>query len=206
MKFLKLIASAVCMAAPVLAQTPEAQPAPLLHASTSFDLVVHLPYARATALFGPEGERAWAGKHWDPQFIHPQPAADIEGAVFTISHGPMKAVWVNTLFDKDAHHFQYVYFLPDLLVTVIDVRFTQASANVTGVHITYTRTAITPEGNEHVASMSEGDKLAGNDWQQAIDAYLAKSKSATTLEQRRTQSHPIEIGHWQATPLLECAR
>jgi hypothetical protein len=68
-----------------------------LHLSTSFDLVVHAPYAKTAPLFGPEGERAWAGKHWNPEFIHPQPAADIEGAVFTIQHGPYKAVWVTTL-------------------------------------------------------------------------------------------------------------
>jgi len=180
MKLLTLLTSAACLAAPVLAQTPPPHPAPLLRTSTSFDLLVHLPYARAAALFGPEGERAWAGKHWDPVFLHPRQAADVEGAVFTIQHGPMKAVWVNTLFDTAARHFQYVYFLPDLLVTVIDVRFTQTSADVTQAHITYTRTAVTPEGNEHVASMSEGDKTAGPEWQEAIDAYLAKSKPAIT--------------------------
>jgi hypothetical protein len=49
--------------------------------------MVHAPFAKAAPLFGPEGERAWAGKHWNPEFIHPQPARDVEGAVFTIQHG-----------------------------------------------------------------------------------------------------------------------
>ena len=150
MKLLTLVTSAACLTGSALGQTPAIEPPTLMHVTTSFDLAVHLPYARAAVLFGPEGERAYAGKHWDPQFIHPQPAADIEGAVFTIQHGPMKAVWVNTLFDKDARHFQYVYFLPDLMVTVIDVRFTQTNPNLTGVHVTYTRTAVALEGNEHV--------------------------------------------------------
>jgi hypothetical protein len=146
-----------------------------MHVSTSFDLVVHAPYAKTAPLFGPEGERPWAGKHWNPEFLHPQPAADIEGAVFTIQHGPYKAVWVNTLFDLEARHFQYVYFMPDLMVTVIDVRFKPEGADVTGVNVVYTRTALTPEGNEHVAAMSEGDKTAGKDWQKGIDDYLAES-------------------------------
>jgi hypothetical protein len=145
----------------------------LMHTQTGFDLVVHLPYNQTTPLFGPEGERAWASPHWDPRFIYPKPARDAQGAVFTVRHGPFDAVWVNTLFDVDARHFQYVYFIPDIMVTVIDVRFKSVSADATAVNVLYTRTAITTQGNEHVTAMGEGDKTAGKDWQQAIDAYLA---------------------------------
>ena len=174
MKILSLIVGIAGVAVPALAPTTTAAPAPLLHVSTSFDLVVHASYAKTAPLFGPGGERAWAGKHWSPEFIHPQPARDEEGAVFTIQHGPYKAVWVNTQFDLNARHFQYVYFLPDIMVTVIDVRFNSAGADVTGVNVVYTRTALTAEGNEHVTAMSEGDKSAGKDWQKAIDEHLAR--------------------------------
>jgi hypothetical protein len=58
------------------------------------------------------------------------------------------------------------------MVTTIDVRFTPA-ANSTGVHVVYTRTALTPEGNDHVAAFTATDKTAVHDWQQALDAYLA---------------------------------
>ena len=90
-----------------------------LRTRTSFDLLVHASYAETAPLFGPEGERAWTGKHWDPQFIFPQPAKDVEGAVFTVRHGAMSAVWVNTLFDVEGRHFQYVYVIPEVMVTVI---------------------------------------------------------------------------------------
>jgi hypothetical protein len=80
---------------------------------------------------------------------------------------------VNTLFDLEARHFQYVYFLPDLMVTVIDVRFKTIAHDLTGVQVVYTRTALTPQGNEHVSAMSEGDKTAGSDWQKGLDEYLA---------------------------------
>jgi hypothetical protein len=173
MKFFTLMVSAVGIALRGCAQTPAVEPAPLLHVATSFDLVVHASYAVSAPLFGPEGERPWAGKHWNPEFIYPQPAHDEEGAVFTIQHGPMKAVWINTPFDVDARHFQYVYFLPGIMVTVIDVRFKSIAADLTGVHVVYTRTALTPEGNEHVSAMGEGDKTAGNDWQKGLDEYLA---------------------------------
>lgn len=166
------------LALPVFAQSPATDPAPLLHLTASFDLAVHASYAVAAPLFGPEGERPWAGEHWNPQFIHPQPAADVEGAVFTIQHGPIRAIWVNTLFDVEGRHFQYVYFLPDLMVTVIDVRFNPIGADSTAVHVVYTRTAVTPEGNEHVTAMTEGDKKAGKEWQGVIDEYLARGKSS----------------------------
>lgn len=165
------------LAMPALAQNASE---PLLHTQTSFDLIVHSSYADTAPLFGPEGERLWAGKHWDPQFIYPQPAKDIQGAVFTIRHGPFNAVWVNTLFDADAHHFQYVYFLSDILVTTIDVRFKVVDAGTTAVNVVYTRTAVTVAGNEHVAAMNGGDKTAGKDWQEAIDKYLAERKHEQT--------------------------
>ncbi|WP_348261821.1 hypothetical protein P8935_18700 [Telmatobacter sp. DSM 110680] len=148
----------------------------LLRTQTAFDIVVSLPYAEAAPLFGPEGERPWAGKHWDPQFLHPQPAHDEQGAVFTIRHGSVAAVWVNTLFDLEAHHFQYAYFIPDIMVTTIDVRFTPTGTRSTGVHVVYTRTALTPEGNDHVTAFTATDKTAAQDWQKAIDAYLASRK------------------------------
>ena len=173
MKTVALLVGLAAIALPAFTQTSTAPPEALLHVSTSFDLVAHASYEKTAPLFGPEGERAWTGKHWNPEFIHPQPAADIEGAVFTIQHGPYKAVWVNTLFDLDARHFQYVYFLPDLMVTVIDLRFKPEHADSTAVHVVYTRTALTPEGNQHVTTMSEGDKTAGKDWQKGIDDYLA---------------------------------
>jgi hypothetical protein len=166
--------AATAIGSSALAQSPSPQ---LLRTQTAFDLVVRLPYDEAAPLFGPEGERPWAGKHWDPQFLYPQPARDEQGAVFTIQHGPVTAVWVNTLFDLEARHFIYAYFIPGILVTSIDVRFTPTSSTSTQVHVLYTRTALTAEGNNHVATFTATDKTAAQDWQQSIDAYLATRKS-----------------------------
>ena len=176
-----ILLTSIIMAAPGLAGPVSAQSAPpaseaVMHTSTSFDLMVHLPLAETAPLFGPEGERPWAGKHWDPQFIHPQPARDEAGAVFTMKHGPMSALWVITQFDVAARHFQYAYFIPDIMATTIDVRFTVLDATTTRVNVVYARTAMTPAGNEHVAAMTEGDKRSGKVWQEEIDQYLAARK------------------------------
>jgi hypothetical protein len=73
----------------------------LAHVSNTFSFIVNAPMRDAAPLFGPEGERAWAGEDWSPQFVFPTPARDVEGAVFTVRHGERTAVWVNTVFDVE---------------------------------------------------------------------------------------------------------
>lgn len=172
MKLLTMLATAVAFAANAIGHAPSAQSEPMVQKTSSFDLLVRLPLAQAAALFGPEGERAWAGNDWKPEFIYPQPARDELGAVFSISHGQHRSIWVTTAFDLDARHFQYVYFMPDILVTTIDVRFNVIGPELSGVHVSYTRTALTPAGNEHVAALAAGDSTAGREWQEALDDYL----------------------------------
>ena len=167
------ITAAAVLSTAAVGQSTNASP--LARTRTAFDLVVPLPYAQAAPLFGPEGERGWAGKHWNPQFLYPQPAHDEQGAVFTVQHGPVTATWVNSLFDLEARHFIYTYFVPGIMVTTVDVTFAPADAG-TKVHVTYTRTSLTPEGNHHVATFTASDKTAARDWQQAIDTFLATRK------------------------------
>lgn len=132
----------------------------------------------AAPLFGPEGERAWAGTDWNPQFVFPTPARDVQGAVFTVQHGEHTAVWINTVFDLETGHMQYVYVLADLLATTIDVRLHPIDLTHTRVDVTYTRTALRPEANEHVLRMAKHDGEQGPEWEAAIHAYLEHRRSS----------------------------
>ena len=165
-----VLSAAATLGVAALGQTTTPQ---LLRTQTAFDLTVRLPYAETAPLFGPEGERAWAGKRWNPQFLYPPTPHDEQGAVFTVQHGPVTATWVNALLDLDARHLIYAYFMPGIMVTTIDVRFTPANPTTTKVHVVYTRTALTPEGNNHVTTFTTTDKTAAQNWQQAINEYLA---------------------------------
>jgi hypothetical protein len=151
---------------------PAAREDSLAHVRNSFVVVVNASYPDTAALFGPSGERVWAGKDWNPQFLYPLPEQDIEGAVFTVQHGSHKSVWVNSVRDLEAKHFQYVYFIPDALITTIDVRFLPVNKGKTNVEVVYTRTALTPEANDHVLHLGESDRASGQEWQQSIDRYL----------------------------------
>lgn len=175
------MAAAVCLMAAngsMVAGFAERMEENRMHTETTFDVVVHAPYPETAVLFSPEGERPWAGKHWDPQFLYPLPGQDKRGGVFTIRHGSLNAVWVIAQQDLEARHFQYVYFIADVMVTTIDVRFRVVDSGTTAVTVTYARTAVTPEGDAHVKTMSEGDQTAGKEWQKAIDEYLGSGKAA----------------------------
>ncbi|MFL6351625.1 MAG: hypothetical protein ACJ74Z_07220 [Bryobacteraceae bacterium] len=143
------------------------------HVRNTFRFEVAAPVDRAAPLFGPEGERCWAGQTWNPEFLYPLPAKDVEGAVFTVQHGPHKSVWVNTEFDLAAGRMQYVSFIPDCLVSTIDVRLTAIDPTTTGVEVTYTRTALSAAANDDVHALATGDRTSGPQWQEAIQSCLS---------------------------------
>jgi len=148
----------------------------VVHVRNEFEFTAHAPYEVVAPLFGAQGERAWSGGDWDPHFLYPQPAEDIQGAVFTIRHGHRKAYWINTSFDKSARHFQYVYVIPDAMVVLIDVGFSEIDAANTKVKVAYERTALDASANEHVQELGSKDRDSGKEWGTAVNDYLAKQK------------------------------
>ena len=144
------------------------------HVRTEFQLTVHAPYNVAFPLFGPDGERSWAGADWNPQFVYPGPAADVQGTVFTVKHGAHQAVWVNTAFDIEGHHIQYAYFISDVMVTTISLTFLPLDSADTKVTVVYERTALSIAAKEPVQQFGAADRARGADWEKAINAYLQK--------------------------------
>ena len=148
----------------------------MAHARSEFTFTVQAPMAEAFPLFGAEGERAWGGPHWDPQFIYPNPASvparDVEGAVFRVHHGHHSATWVNTAFDAQAGHAAYVYIVDGKLATRIDVQLTPVDPGKTSVRVIYERTALSPSVNLDVIEMSQKDAKMGPEWERDIAAYL----------------------------------
>ena len=161
--------------APAMGQT-SAAPA---HVSNSFQFVVPEPFPRAATLFGPEAERCWAGDQWKPEFLHPRPGEDAQGAVFTVAHGSKKSVWVNTIFDLAGGRMQYVAFLPDTVVFTVDVKLTALNASATSVAVTYVRTALNEMVNGNVEAMGKRDRESGPQWQREIEGCLTMQHKDT---------------------------
>jgi hypothetical protein len=148
---------------------------PLGRVRNTFEFTVQAPQRLVAPLFGANRERVWA-EDWDPLFIHPQPPGDEPGAVFTLLHGQRRATWITTIFEPERGHIQHVYVIPDVMTTLIDIRTTQPSVSSTSVRVTYERTALSQEMNEHVQQQGESDAGKGAEWKQAIDAFLAKGE------------------------------
>ncbi len=142
------------------------------HVVNSFRFEVAASMDRVAPLFAPEAERSWAGEDWKPVFLYPQPGRDVQGAVWTIQHGPLNSVWVNTLFDVPGGRMQYVAITGDRLVMTVDVRVAAVASSRTAVEVTYTRTALNPAANEDVRALGEKDRMSGPEWQRGIESAL----------------------------------
>ncbi len=153
--------------------------AQLAHTHEEFSLIVNTSYDEAFPLFGAYEERKWA-KGFEPQFIHPFPARDQQGMVFTTERDGRLSVWTNTAFDPATGHVQYIYVVNDAMVTLIDIHLAKANAAETRVSVVYERTALRPEVNELVAQQAKGDENRGSEWAAMINGYLAK-----------VQTHPV---------------
>jgi hypothetical protein len=150
------------------------RPAPLIpvHVDNSFQFLVHAPISAAAPLFGPEGERVWAGDEWDPQFLHPHPGKDQQGMVFTVQQGKHTSTWVATVFDLAGGRMQYVSVVPGIRISFVDVQLTARDASTTSVEVRYVRTALDVSANDEVQALGESDRHEGPHWQEAIESYL----------------------------------
>jgi hypothetical protein len=143
------------------------------HTQETFTFAAHAPMEQVAPLFAADKERVWA-PHWDPQFVYPTPAADQQGMVFAVAHGHLQSVWVNTELDLKNGRIQYVYMIPDALVTVITLLLTPRG-NQTQVEVQYERTALSAEADAHVRHMAESDRDSGPDWDKQVNGYLQTS-------------------------------
>jgi hypothetical protein len=146
------------------------------HTHEAFSFVVAAPYAEVFPLFGAYEERKWA-VGFEPKFLHPVPAHDQPGTVFTTVQEDMPRVWVNTAFDVATGHVQYVYWIADLMVALIDIHVTRSGINETKVDVAYERTALRPETNERVVRMAQADANSGPRWAELINSYFATTGS-----------------------------
>src|ERR1700722_9549409 len=148
---------------------------PLVHTEHTFTFAVAAPADVVGPLFGANRERVW-DPSWHPRFLWPPDATDQPGMVFAVSHGHTSAIWVNTAFDLAGHYAQYVYTIPDVVVTTISIRWLD-QADSTHVTVRYDRTALDPAANATVQRMADHDAGAGPEWAQQINGYLHHSAS-----------------------------
>ena len=162
-------------AAPAL-HGDRSQPGTRAHTVKELSFLANAPIDQVAPLMGADRERAWS-REWAPQFVYPSPAADVEGMVFSVSHDHMTSTWVNTEFDLKSGRVQYVFLIPEAMVTVITIQLSPAGER-TKVDVRYDRTALSPEADEHVRRMGDPDPQAADWWSKRINGYLARQKTS----------------------------
>ena len=167
----KLLFCALAAGTPLMAVAQAPSEPPVAHVSNSFEFSLDTSYEKVVPLFGPESEKAWAGTDWNPTFLYPNPGHDVEGSVFSVAHGSHTSVWVNTVFDLEQGKMQYVSFVPEVAVTVVDVRVTRGATG-TLVHVTYTRTALQTATSEVVEALGARDRTSAEEWRSGLSAFL----------------------------------
>lgn len=169
MKLTLLIAAAGAVVAATAYRPAPSEP--LAHVRNHFSFTVRAAAASVFPLFGADMERRWASG-WAPAFVYPTPARDTAGMVFTIAHGATNSVWVNTAFDPGTGRVQYVSVIPGAVTTLVDIQVTPLDSAETTVTVTYERTALSPDADEHVLALGDHDRGQGPQWQAAIADYL----------------------------------
>lgn len=142
------------------------------HVVNTFRFEIAASMGQVAPLFAPEAERRWAGEHWNPVFAYPQPGSDVEGAVWTIRHGDVDSVWVNTRFDVAGGRMQYVAVVGNQFTMTVDVHVIRLQERRTAVEVTYARTALDRAANQRVIELGQHDRESGPDWQHGIETAL----------------------------------
>lgn len=100
------------------------------------------------------------------------------GTVFTTEHAdePTK-IWTIITYEPEQSHVTYFNALPGSHTSWIDVRCQQDEEQTSQVCVTYTLTALSPEGNALLAAFTEPHYRAWiSSWQQAITHYLLSGR------------------------------
>ena len=144
----------------------------------SHSLVVNLPSSPAFELFTPEGERAWA-EGWDPTYHFPSDGRPEAGMVFTTGHGGEHTIWTMIRYEPAAGRVSYTRTTPGSRTGIVDVRCEATDATSTRVHVSYTLTALSAEGNLVLAEMTE-EKFRGfiDSWRQSIEAAISRRRGS----------------------------
>jgi hypothetical protein len=122
-------------------------------------------------MFGPEGERAWAGPGWNPRICwSPSAGGDAEGMVFTLDNG---STWINVRFDALARVAEYVHLLAGV-VTRIRVEVRPRDERTSEAFVTYAWTATCAEAEDVVRERAAATAESLPTWGEKVNAALAR--------------------------------
>lgn len=151
------------------------------HLERRHDIVLDGPLDRVFPLFTPIGEKLWVDG-WQPEFLHPEDGETSEGMVFRTRHGEEETLWACVDWDPAGHRVRYARVTPASRFGFVEVTCREAGAGRTEASVAYKFTALTPDGQSHLADLTEA-AFAGmiDGWKTSINAWLRESHGGTGL-------------------------
>ena len=130
------------------------------------------------SLICPVKEAEWLDG-WDYQLIFSHSGFAEKGCVFTSRGvGEKDTIWLITKRDDAAHETVFARITPESRAAEVTVRIEDAGQQASRVHINYTITAITEEGNRFIENFSEENFVKDMKfWEATMNHYLATGKA-----------------------------
>ena len=146
---------------------------------------IHLPATphEVFPLFSPLGEKHWA-HGWDPEMLYPSSGAAQVGTVFTTQHtNKPTQIWTIIAYASEQAQVSYLNVLPDSHMSRIEVSCEAEGTQATLACITYTLTALTPQGNIYLDEFTQEyyqDYISS--WETAITHYVLYGQTPVHTE------------------------
>jgi hypothetical protein len=119
------------------------------------------------SLLCPVREKEWA-KGWDPIAVYSASGFAEKDCVFTTGGEAPESIWVITEFDPALHLIEIIKVSPGLTACRITISLTENDSGNTDLHVEYTYTAISSDGEEFVRGYT----------QEFFDRFMRFSESA----------------------------
>lgn len=143
---------------------------------------IHASADKVFAVLEPVEEVKWAPGfefEWVYAKDGPHAKSGQEGDVFLTRHhselgSQSTAIWVISRRDRQERRVQFVRTIPDFEVTHIDIHVTP-DGSASKCEITYTFTALSERGREHLRKMTkEHFEAQMREWEKQVDVYLRR--------------------------------
>jgi len=143
-------------------------------------IILNAPPHDIMPLFTASGERLWVAG-WTPEYIYPKTGEPQTGMIWkTTHHDENDSIWVTINYDTVQNSITYIKHTPDKLITRIDIQCNAINNKQTSAHITYTLTAITPNGAANIETFTEAYYTVWIDsWEKALNHYLEYGEMLT---------------------------
>ena len=124
------------------------------------------PPDEAFVLFTPRGEEQWADG-WQPAFPALTDDDAAPGTVFETSAGGEHTIWV-VVGREPGRRMSYARVTPGSRAGTVSVELTRGAAGHSSVEVTYSMTALSPDGSRQLSEFAAGFPDYLKSWESAI--------------------------------------